>query len=146
MLPREWEEFLNLMPRMMKRIHERVATEGPKPTLEYTPAQVNTLRAIAGKPEWRMSDLSQRLRVSAGSLTTMINRLIEAGLVQRTRSDLDRRVVTVKLTTSGKELLQASRQRAVRKLHELLADLSSEDQEQLNGALNVVVEVLNKIF
>lgn len=146
MLPREWEEFLNLMPRMMKRIHERAAAEGPKPPLEYTPAQVNTLRAIAGKPEWRMSDLSQRLRVSAGSLTTMINRLIEAGLVQRTRSDLDRRVVTVKLTTSGKELLQASRQRAVSKLHELLADLSSEDQERLNGALNVVVEVLNKIF
>lgn len=146
MLSNEWEEFFNLIPRMMKRVHERDAEAEAKAAPEYTPAQVNTLRAIASKPEWRMSDLSQRLRVSAGSLTTMINRLIEAGLVQRTRSDLDRRVVTVKLTAKGRELLQASRQRAVRKLQELLVDLPQEEQSRLNQALGVMVDVLGKVF
>jgi DNA-binding MarR family transcriptional regulator len=142
----EWEEFFNLVPRMMKRVHENSDAEGPKPMVDYTPAQVNTLRAIASRPEWRMSDLSQRLRVSAGSLTTMINRLIEAGLVQRNRSDLDRRVVTVKLTQNGRELLQASRQRAVRNLQALLADLPADEQARLNQALSVIVDVLGKVF
>lgn len=145
MLPKEWEDFFNLMPRMVKRIHEKKSDE-PKPMMEYTTAQINTLRAIAGRDEWRMSDLSQRLRVSAGSLTTMINRLIEAGLVERTRSELDRRVVTVRLTKKGNELLLASRQRAMRRLHELLDDLPQEDQARLNCALSEVVDVLRKIF
>lgn len=146
MLPKEWEEFFNLMPRMMKRIHERSAEDEPKLMLEHTAAQINTLRAIAGRDEWRMSDLSHRLRVSAGSLTTMINRLIEAGMVQRTRSDLDRRVVTVKLTDKGRELLLASKKRAMHNLHDLLAGLPVEEQARLNGALSVVVDVLGKIF
>ncbi len=145
MLPKEWEDFFNLMPRMVKRIHEKKSDE-PKPMMEYTTAQINTLRAIAGRDEWRMSDLSQRLRVSAGSLTTMINRLIEAGLVERTRSELDRRVVTVRLTKKGNELLLASRQRAMRRLHELLDDQPQEDQARLNCALSEVVDVLRKIF
>lgn len=146
MLPKEWEDFFNLMPRMMKRIHEKSPGDEPRPMLEYTAAQINTLRAIAGRDEWRMSDLSHRLRVSAGSLTTMINRLIEAGLVQRTRSDLDRRVVTVKLTDKGKDLLTASKKRAMHNLHDLLAGLPAEEQARLNGALSTVVDVLNKIF
>jgi DNA-binding MarR family transcriptional regulator len=146
LLPKEWEDFFNLMPRMMKRIYEKKSDEEPKPMLEYTAAQINTLRAIAGKDEWRMSDLSHRLRVSAGSLTTMINRLIEAGLVERTRSQLDRRVVTVKLTEKGRQLLQASKQRAMRRLHALLDDLPPQEQARLNNALSEVVDVLRQIF
>ncbi len=146
MLAKEWENFINLLPRLFKRMHEKARIAGdPKPTVEYTTAQINTLNAIASKNEWRMSDLSERLRVSAGSLTTMVNRLIDAGLVTRTRSELDRRVVTVKVTEKGQDLIDASRKRVMRNLQAVLAELPPEDHSKLNEALETVVSILNKI-
>lgn len=146
MLASEWESFINLLPRLFKRMHEKARITGDhRPAVEYTTAQINALNAIASKSEWRMSDLSERLRVSAGSLTTMVNRLIEAGLVTRTRSDLDRRVVTVRVTEKGQELLDASRRRVMRNLQAVLAELSPEDQTKLNDAMETAVTILSKI-
>ena len=92
-----------------------------------------------------MSDLSKRLRVSAGSLTTMINRLIEAGLVERSRSTEDRRVVTVRLTEAGKELLAEGQRRWTRGLEEILSQLSEEDRARLDNALRTATEILLQI-
>ncbi|NLW18060.1 MAG: MarR family transcriptional regulator [Firmicutes bacterium] len=106
---------------------------------------MDTLYTIATRSEWRMSDLSRRLQVSAGSLTTMINRLIEAGVVERERCQQDRRVVIVKLNAAGEALVQAKRQEFLQNLQLLMADLSEADRAQLAEALGTVVDILNKI-
>jgi DNA-binding MarR family transcriptional regulator len=92
-----------------------------------------------------MSDLADRLQVSAGSLTTMVNRLIEAGVVDRTRSQLDRRVVMVKLNEAGEDLVQANRQKFVLNLQQLMRDLTPEDRARLSEAMGIVVDILAKI-
>ncbi len=111
----------------------------------FTPAQMDTLYTIATRPEWRMSDLSERLQVSAGSLTTMVNRLIEAGVVDRSRSQLDRRVVMVRLNEAGEALVRANRQQFMLNLEQMTADLSTEDQARLSDAMGIVVDILRKI-
>lgn len=113
--------------------------------VHYTPAQIDTLYTIATHPEWRMSDLAERLQVSAGSLTTMVNRLIEAGVVDRSRSHLDRRVVIVKLNEAGEALVRANRQRFMHNLEQMTSDLSLEDQSRLADAMGIVVDILAKI-
>lgn len=146
MLAKEWNNFLNLIPRLRKRMHEtskqNKACGSP---VHYTPAQIDTLYTIATRPEWRMSDLSERLQVSAGSLTTMVNRLIEAGVVDRSRSQLDRRVVIVKLNEAGEELVRANRQQFMHNLQQLMCDLSPADQARLSDAMGIVVDILAKI-
>lgn len=92
-----------------------------------------------------MSDLSERLQISAGSLTTMVNRLIEAGVVDRRRSELDRRVVIVSLNDDGETLVHANRQRFMRNLERLTSDLSADDQARLSSAMSIVVDILDKI-
>ena len=49
----------------------------------------------------RMSDLSARLRVSNGSVTGIVERLVGEGLVERTAVDGDRRAMRVRLTPEG---------------------------------------------
>lgn len=147
MLAKEWDKFLNLIPRLRKRMHEtskqnRLDSSVP---VRLTPAQIDTLYTIATRPEWRMSDLSERLQVSAGSLTTMVNRLIEAGVVDRSRNQLDRRVVIVKLNEAGEALVHANRQQFMKNLQLLMSDLSEDDQTQLAQAMGIVVDILNKI-
>lgn len=49
----------------------------------------------------RVTDLGRRLRLDSGTLTPLLKRLADRGLLERRRSDVDERVVTLKLTDAG---------------------------------------------
>jgi DNA-binding MarR family transcriptional regulator len=57
----------------------------------------------------RMTDLAGRILASKSGLTRVIDRMEEAGLVQRERPREDRRVILVAITPAGLEALQAAR-------------------------------------
>ena len=141
-LVERFENFLSFLPRL----HKKVFSGCPAlEQLNMTPGQFNTLQVIAQRPEWRMTDLSTRLHVSAGSLTTMMNRLIELGLVERTRSTSDRRVVTVKLTDKGTTILKSGRDHMRSTLAAILATLPPVDREQLRVSLEIMNGIMSKI-
>ena len=50
-----------------------------------------------------MSSVAKKLGITAGSLTTSINSLVNKKYVVRKRSDEDRRVVFIRLTQKGKK-------------------------------------------
>ena len=52
----------------------------------------------------RVSDLGRRLRLDSGTLTPLLKRLEQRGLVRRERSQQDERVVVLVLTDSGRAL------------------------------------------
>jgi DNA-binding MarR family transcriptional regulator len=57
----------------------------------------------------RMTDLAGRILASKSFLTRVIDRMEEAGLVQRERPRDDRRVILVAITPAGLEALEAAR-------------------------------------
>lgn len=48
-----------------------------------------------------MTELSRTLLISNGNATTVVNRLVQDGLIMRIHSDEDRRRITVRLTPKG---------------------------------------------
>lgn len=141
-LVERFENFLSFLPRLHKKVFAGCqALE----QLNMTPSQFNTLQVVSLRPEWRMTDLSTRLHVSAGSLTTMMNRLIELGLVERTRSTTDRRVVTVKLTEKGTSVLKNGRDHMRSTLAAILATLPPADRVELGASLESMNAIMNKI-
>ena len=68
------------------------------------------------------SDVAERLAVSRPTVTSVVDGLVNRGLVERRHSEDDRRRVTLKLTTAGSKLLT----RADRALDDVLCDLASE--------------------
>lgn len=72
----------------------------------------------------RVSDLGQRLRLDSGTLTPLLKRLSERGLLTRERQSQDERVVTVALTESGRRL----RERAQEVPEQLLCGLEIEPE------------------
>lgn len=75
------------------------------PDIALTMPQMITLFAINAVGTCRMSELAETTRQSAGTLTGIVDRLIDDGLVERVRDADDRRVVQVALTPAGKERL-----------------------------------------
>ncbi|WP_238613535.1 MarR family winged helix-turn-helix transcriptional regulator [Candidatus Oscillochloris fontis] len=74
-----------------------------RPDIGLTMPQMVTLFAIRDAQMCRMSELADMTQQSAGTLTGIVDRLIEDHLVGRVRDVEDRRVVQVTLTPLGEE-------------------------------------------
>jgi DNA-binding MarR family transcriptional regulator len=77
-----------------------------RPDLDLTLPQMITLLAIRAHGPCRMGTLVEATRQSGGTVTGIVDRLIDDGLMARTHAIDDRRAVEVALTPAGAERLR----------------------------------------
>jgi len=73
------------------------------------PQQYQLLLALKGLPNGRkatISELAERLQIKHHSTVELIDRLVERGLIRRSRDDQDQRRVIIYLTPHGEQLLK----------------------------------------
>jgi DNA-binding MarR family transcriptional regulator len=85
-----------------------------------TPTQYNVLRILRGAGESGLcrTEVMQRLISKVPDTTRLLDRMEAAGLIERERSDRDRRFVTTRVTAAGLSLL-AELDDPVKELHRL---------------------------
>jgi len=83
-------------------------------------------------------------QVSAPAITKTVSALEADGLVDRVRSDTDRRVVVVLATPKGRALLERGRAARVRVIAALLDDLAERDRQTLDRAAQIVAARLRR--
>jgi DNA-binding MarR family transcriptional regulator len=96
---------LRLWIRLLRitRVTESHLREFLRSQHESTMPRFDVLAALdRADGELTMTELSRRLLVSNGNTTTVIDRLESDGLVQRTPSTADRRIINVALTAAGR--------------------------------------------
>ena len=69
---------------------------------QFTDAQVGMMAALRDEGELSLKRLAEVLGVSSPSASSMVERLVEAGIVDRRPSETDRREIRIGLTPSGK--------------------------------------------
>ncbi|MGB9776466.1 MAG: MarR family winged helix-turn-helix transcriptional regulator [Anaerolineae bacterium] len=94
----------------------------------------------------RMGDLAAATHQSAASMTGIVDRLLEGGLVERRRDPEDRRSVVVALTQEGARVLEQVRADRRQTLEQLLRLLSPEDRAQLHAILDKLLEGVEADF
>lgn len=72
--------------------------------LELSKTEIMVLIVLYREQELRVSDIARRLTIPLSTTTSIIDRLERKKLVQRIRSNEDRRVVKIKLTGQGEKL------------------------------------------
>jgi len=82
-----------------------------------------------------LGELSQRMMVSNGNLTGLVDRLREQGLIKRKPSPTDRRVQIVSLSAEGKRFFRTMARANADWVGEIFADLSKDDIETLMALL-----------
>lgn len=110
---------------------------------ELTFSQWTTLVALHDGRIRTAGDLAHNICHDAGSLTRLIDQLVERKLVIRSRSESDRRVVTLALTTRGTALVEMLAPRVMNFWNDLLADFTHAEVDtliQLLTRLAVVAE------
>jgi DNA-binding MarR family transcriptional regulator len=87
-------------------------------------------------------ELADAVEASAATVSGMLDHLAEVELIERTRSETDRRIVVVKLTRRGKRKVEARKAVWQRRWQEALEGL---DDEELRTAA-AVLERISGIF
>lgn len=77
-------------------------------------------------------DVSKKMLVTGGCMTVIIDNLEKEGLVERTRSANDRRVILVQLTLKGRALFGEMFSKHAEVIADLASVLSEEEQRQLS--------------
>lgn len=98
-----------------------------------TPAQYNVLRILKGSDAEGLcrNEVRDRMLTRMPDMTRMLDRMEEAGLVERIRDSKDRRHVTTHITTTGKKLLKDLESVVAEKQKEMLGHMSEKDLSAL---------------
>jgi len=78
-----------------------------------------------------LGELSQRMMVSNGNVTGLVDRLVEQGLINRRPSPKDRRAQIVSLTAQGRKFFRSMARTNGDWVGEFFADLTSDDIDAL---------------
>lgn len=103
--------------------------------VNLTMSEIHVLEAVAKTNEPSMSNIASRLRVTVGTLTTAINRLVKKGYCSRYHLEDDLRKVYVKLTQKGEVALSEHEQFHEDMIDAVMHDLNVKDTPVLIEAL-----------
>ncbi len=100
-----------------------------------TTPQFGILEALHHLGPLSLGELADKLLVTGGNVTYVMDRLEDLGLVYRERSVDDRRVIQAKLSPEGKTLISKVFPGHVEYVEHLSGHLEPEEQETLRGLL-----------
>ncbi len=103
-----------------------------------TTEQWGVLTAIKARGPLRPSDLSRILERTPNSMSMLIDRMVRAGLVRRTRDRKDRRVVTVSFASKGEKAVQPAIIAGWEFIQEVLSVITDNEQRDLANLLETV--------
>ena len=112
--------------------------------IELTSSQIKVLATFTERECYSMTELSQMLSVTLPTMTAMIDRLIQSGLVKRERDERDRRVVLVRLTGDGKKVISNLMEIRKQEIEKVLRTLEHEEVEVFLGSIESVAQLLTK--
>jgi DNA-binding MarR family transcriptional regulator len=109
---------------------------------ELSHAQFELLIELHERGELAVGELAAAALLTPGTVTQMLDHLVESGHVERDRRDGDRRVVVARLTERGRLEIEAKRERRKARWDQALTDV---DAEELRAATRVLTE-LSSVF
>jgi len=99
--------------------------------------QFNILRILRGEGDWlAMNVVKERMIEKSPNATRLADKLISKNLIERQRSDSDRRVVFVKITANGLELLATIDKKDNTQFESLIDRITPEEAKQFSAILD----------
>jgi DNA-binding MarR family transcriptional regulator len=135
---------INELDKITYELHKKIfsqITEGID--IPVTSTQIYMLNFIRSQGECMVTDIANYLGVTLGAVTSLVDRLIDFKLVNRERSEEDRRLVIIKLSEEGEELLK---QLDIRRKKVLSSFLEGMEQEEIMYLKNIMEKIVTKIL
>jgi DNA-binding MarR family transcriptional regulator len=136
----EISEVIDNLRRSMKAINEY--SKNAEKETGLTGPQLWAIKVVAGSAPIKVSDLARRMYLHPATVVGILDRLESKGLVQRTRSTEDRRVVEIDLTAQGRVVVGQAPEVAQGMLVKGLESLSREKLSHVSESMREIVRIL----
>jgi DNA-binding MarR family transcriptional regulator len=136
------DESLRLVQVVMRALH---ATDiGSWCAVELTMPQLKALLLVDSASGASHGEIARGLGVGLSTVTGIVDRLVEHGLVERYTDPDDRRMSRVRVTDIGSELLDGLWATRGERLGQALASLSQQERSNLQNALQQLADLLGE--
>ncbi|MFI3209476.1 MAG: MarR family transcriptional regulator [Peptostreptococcaceae bacterium] len=106
---------------------------------DLTMTEIHTIEAIGIEEKRAMGEIATNLRITVGTLTSAVNRLLQKGYVIREKDKNDKRVVLISLTEKGEEVFRIHKLFHDQMIENVCDEFDDFDQELLTKLLSKIV-------
>lgn len=118
-------KFTRAANAFQARLYQRAELE------DLTPSQFGVLETLWHLGPLCQGELSAKLLSSTGNMTLVLDNLEKRGLIQRLRDQQDRRMISIRLTLTGEQLIQRVFPQMAEAILAELSVLTVEEQGKL---------------
>lgn len=134
---------VRMLHQHLTRTHDqRVRSGEPSVMHDLTPAQFNTMIAIRDLEETSVKELAEHMHVSPPSASTMVDRLVEMGMLVREQSRVDRREVRIRHSEKGQARLCVFEQEFFETIGGLLEKVGPEDASRWCSVYDKIYDII----
>ncbi len=135
----ELQDFARKLGQLIVSIHKKsrsLKLEFFKDDITFS--QFFLLELLACEHSLKMTDIAAAMNSSLPAATALVDKMVRAGLIQRTRNDQDRRVVNITLTGRGKKLIDEMLKQREKMIPEVFGKLTLKER-------NTYLHILSRI-
>lgn len=136
------EAVLEVTPIVIRVIRNKMR-QNRAPAL--TVPQFRTLAFVQSKEGVSLSQVAEFIGLTLPSTSTLVDGLVKRGLVTRETHPTDRRRLTLTVTPTGRQLMQAARKHTQEYLAEQLERMPEADQATITSAMALLKQVFDNL-
>jgi len=136
------ETLFHLIPLLEKRFFRTVAQLSKT---GLSPMQMHAMILLKENSACTMSALAGEMLMPKQQVTPIIDKLVTEKLVQREYDPVDRRIIRIRLTTLGLELLEKDKKNKLDVLNAKLANLDASELQSLDHAATTFFKLIQKL-
>jgi DNA-binding MarR family transcriptional regulator len=135
------KEIIFLVRKLMQGAE--IYTKELNKKYSVTSAQLNCLLALYENGPLPPSQIAKHMMVNSSTVTGVIDRLEQKGLVTRQRNSPDRRIINIQLTPGGKKMAKVAPPPVQQRVVDGLQKLSSKELDQIILSLTKLTRMLD---
>jgi len=127
------EDLMRVVGQLRRSVRRRVRQDWPHAPLPET--HLELLRLVSERPGLRVQEAAGALRLAPNTVSTLVNKLVSAGLLERRRDRRDGRAARLHLTGAAVQRIAAWRRSRQALVAQAMDTLAAADREAIAGAL-----------
>lgn len=134
------DKLLKILPVVMRELSRGQADELYKGKI--TLPQLLALDFLIQKDESKMTDIAHFMHVTTAAITGIVDRLVRDGYVTRVYEPKDRRIIKVRPTSTGAELVKKIKAQRRKAIINVFGKITPAEREDYLGILLRIQDIL----
>jgi DNA-binding MarR family transcriptional regulator len=136
-------QLFPLLQQVLLRVGVHKTETGAR--LGLTNSHLGILGSVLRNTDCTMSELAADRLVPLPAATRMVDGLVTKGFLERVADRADRRIVRLRITQPGREVIDQIHEEALATLAQVLNKMTAEEQKALITGLNAFIEAVTTI-